>query len=59
MEKRLIRVAKQIVELEKEGQLGKNVKENQAKIENIMSTLSLLDLLEIDEYIMKKHLLTS
>lgn len=59
MEKRLIRIAKQIVELEKECQLGKNVQENMAKIENIMSTLSLLDILEIDEYIMKKHLLTS
>lgn len=59
MEKRLISIAKQIVELEKECQLGKNVQENMAKIENIMSTLSLLDLLEIDEYIARKHLLTS
>ena len=59
MEKRLIRIAKQIVELEKECQLVKNVQENMAKIENIMSTLSLLDLLEIDEYIARKNLLTS
>ena len=35
MEKRLIRIAKQIVELEKECQLGKNVQENMAKIEII------------------------
>lgn len=58
MEKRLIKIANQIVELEKECQLGKNVKENMAKIENIMCTLSILDILEIDEYIMKKKLLT-
>ena len=58
MEKRLIKIANQIVKLEKECQLGKNVKENMAKIENIMCTLSILDILEIDEYIMKKKLLT-
>jgi hypothetical protein len=58
MEKRLIKIANQIVELEKECQLGKNVKENMAKIENIMCTLSILDMLEIDEYITKKKLLT-
>lgn len=59
MDKQLVRKAKQIVELEKECQLGKNVKENIAKIENIMSTLSIIDMMEIDEYIMKKHLLTN
>lgn len=56
--KRIKRIAQKIVNLEKELQLGKNVKENQQKIEDIMSSLSVEDMLQIDEYITKKKLLT-
>lgn len=50
-------LSEQIVALEKEMRLGKNVKENQDKIENIMSTLSIEEMLQIDDYIIKKQLL--
>jgi hypothetical protein len=57
-DKRIKNIANKIVNLEKEILLGKNVQENQQKIESIVSTLSLEDMLEIDEYILKKKLLT-
>ena len=56
--KRIKRIAQKIVNLEEELQLGKKVKENQQKIEDIMSSLSVEDMLQIDEYITKKKLLT-
>lgn len=56
--KRIKRIAQKIVNLEEELQLGKNVKENQQKIEDIMSSLSVEDMLQIDEYITKKKFLT-
>lgn len=56
--KRIKRIAQKIVNLEEGLQLGKNVKENQQKIEDIMSSLSVEDMLQIDEYITKKKLLT-
>lgn len=52
--KRIKILSQKIVNLENKIQLGNNVKENEDKINNIMSTLSLEDLLEIDEYITKK-----
>ena len=55
---RIKKLAQQIVELEKEMQLGKNVQENSDKIENIMCSLSFEDIFLIDEYIIKKKLLT-
>jgi TATA-box binding protein (TBP) (component of TFIID and TFIIIB) len=57
-DKRIKNIANKIANLEKEILLGKSVQENQQKIENIVSTLSLEDMLEIDEYILKKKLLT-
>jgi TATA-box binding protein (TBP) (component of TFIID and TFIIIB) len=57
-DKRIKNIANKIANLEKEMLLGKSVQENQQKIENIVSTLSLEDMLEIDEYILKKKLLT-
>ena len=46
--------AEKIYLLEIECQQGKNVKENMAKIEEIMKNYSLLDMLKIDEYLTTK-----
>ena len=51
-------LAQKIVKLEKEICLGKDVQMNQKKIQNIMESLSLSEMLEIDEYIQRKNLLT-
>lgn len=51
-------VAQKIVKAEKELLLGKNVQENQQKIEKIMSSLSFEDVLLLDDYIQRKKLLT-
>lgn len=51
-------VAQKIVKAEKELFLGKNVQENQQKIEKIMSSLSFEDVLLLDDYIQRKKLLT-
>ncbi len=53
---RLRTLAKKIVELESEIRLGKNVQEYQQKIENIISTLSIEDVVYIDDYIFRKKL---
>lgn len=50
--------ALQIVELEQQIRLGKNVQSNQQKIQGIMSTLSMEDILFIDDYIRRSNLLT-
>ena len=57
--KKIEKIAKQIVTLEKECDLGKNVKVNMAEIEKIVSTLSIEEMLEVDDYIIRKKLLTS
>lgn len=51
-------IANSIVTLEKQLQLGEDVKENQKKIEDIISSLSIEDMLLIDDYIMEEKLLT-
>lgn len=51
-------VAQKIAKAEKELLLGKNVQENQQKIEKIMSSLSFEDVLLLDDYIQRKKLLT-
>ena len=51
-------LAQKIVKAEKELQLGKNMKENQQKIEDIMSSLSLKEAIRLDTYISEKKLLT-
>ena len=51
-------LANKIVNIEKELLLGNNVQENQAKIENIVGSLALDEILAIDEYIIRKKLLT-
>lgn len=52
MKKKALRKrAQEIWELEKECQLGKNVQENMEKMYILMSTLSLEELVAIDDYI--------
>ena len=46
-------IATNIMLCEKEIRQGKNVKENENKIREYMSTLSMEDILKMDEYIMK------
>ena len=46
-------IATNIMLCEKEIRQGKNVKENENKIKEYMSTLSMEDVLKVDEYIMK------
>lgn len=53
------KISQEIVALEKELQLGKNVKINEQKIENILLSLSFTEVLELDEYIQKENLLTN
>ena len=46
--------AEKIYLLEMECQQGRNVKENVAKIEEIMKNYSLLDIMQLDEYLTTK-----
>jgi hypothetical protein len=45
--------AKEILKAEDEISLGKSVKSNQDKIENIMCHLNFAEMLELDDYIMQ------
>lgn len=51
-------LAQKIVKAEREILEGKSVQENKDKIQNIMGSLSLIETLELDEYIHRKKLLT-
>lgn len=51
-------LAEKIVKAEREILLGKDVKNNQAKILNIMESLTFEEMFELDEYIYSKKLLT-
>lgn len=53
--KRIKRLAEQILDAEREIQKGNNVEENQTKIEKISNTLSFEDMIAIDEYIDNIH----
>ncbi len=53
--KEIKRIAKKIIALEKELKLGKNVKSNEQKIEEIMKSLSLEEMLELDQIICQKE----
>ena len=57
--KDLKKIAKQIADLEKEIRLGKDVKSAEHQIEVLMCSLSLEDMLELDEYILKNNFLTN
>ena len=58
MKKRLIRIADRIVELEKELQQLPNSTRAMVLIEKLTEGLTLAEMLEIDNYIQKKKLLT-
>ncbi len=57
-EKKLIKIANEIVELEKQMALGKNVKTCESKIMEMSDSLSLEEMLFVDNYIMEKKLLS-
>ena len=50
-EKKLKELAEQIIKYEKECQLGNNIQENMSKIEQLIQSLSLEEMLTIDAYI--------
>ena len=56
MKKKLKTKADMILKLEKECSMVKNVQNNLFRIEEIASSLSAEELIEIDEYIQKKML---
>lgn len=51
-------IANRVAKLERDMSLGKNVKEAQTEIENIMTTLSIEDFIYIDNYIQEIFSLT-
>ncbi len=51
-------IAQKIVKAEKKILLGENIPENQQIIEKTISSLSLEDILLLDDYIQRKKLLT-
>ena len=51
IDKKTKRLAKQILELQRELQKGKNTEENQAKLEKITKSLSFDQMIAIDEYL--------
>ena len=58
MKKRLVKIADRIVELEKEIQQIPNSTRAMVLIEKLTEGLTLAEMLEIDNYIQKKKLLT-
>ena len=51
-------IAEKIFDLEKQCQSGNNISENLDKMEQLIEGLSLEDMLEIDNYIISKKILT-
>ena len=51
-------LANKIAQIEEQIALGNNVQENQNKIQNIIDSLTLEEILQVDEYITRKKLLT-
>ncbi len=58
MKKKLRVIADKIVMFEKKLQKGENMNENMAKLEELTSSLSPDEMMEVDEYILKNGLLT-
>lgn len=54
MKKKLVKVANQIIELEKKLQAGDNMSENFEKLEKITESLSLEELIEVNTYLEEK-----
>ena len=57
-EKKLKKVAEQLFKLEQECQLKNNIQENMNKMEQLIQTLSIEELLIIDDYIINEKFLT-
>lgn len=56
-DKKLIKIANDIAELERKMALGKDVKSCESKIQKIADSLSIEEMLMIDDYIMEKKLI--
>lgn len=54
MKKKLIKVANQILDLEKKLQAGENMQDNLAKMEKLLTTLSTPEMLEVYAYLEEK-----
>lgn len=57
MKKKLVKIANQIISLEKKLQAGENMAENMKKLEDITLSLSPEELFEIDEYLTENFML--
>lgn len=57
MKKKLVKIANQIISLERKLQAGENMAENMKKLEDITSSLSPEELFEIDEYLTENFML--
>lgn len=55
--KKIKRIAEQVVEAENDLRQGKNIKDNMAKIYNIMCSLSYEEMLEVDKYIQQNKMI--
>lgn len=55
--KKIKRIAEQVVEAENDLRQGKNIKDNMAKIYNIMCSLSDEEMLEVDKYIQQNKMI--
>ena len=51
MKKKLVKIANQILALEKKLQAGENMNENLEKMENLTSSLSIEELWEVNAYL--------
>ena len=54
MKKKLVKVANQIIELEKKLQAGENMNENLDKLEKLTNSLSMNELWEVNAYLEEK-----
>lgn len=57
LKKRLAPIAKRIVELEKNIKNNINKEESEAEIEKIMNSLSMIEMMALEDYISSKQLL--
>ena len=55
--KRIKILANKIAQIEEQIALGNNVQENQNKIQNITDSLTLEEILQVDEYITRKKII--
>lgn len=51
MKKKLVKIANQILDIEKKLQAGENMNENFEKLENLTSSLSIEELWEVNAYL--------